>query len=56
MPSRPSSARCSAWPTQAIWAVICIVPIGVILGLPAYFVIRSIRRRRKAAKATAAEA
>ena len=24
-----------------IWAVICIVPIGVILGLPAYFVIRA---------------
>lgn len=39
-----------------IWAVICIVPIGLILGLPAYFVIRAIRRRRKAGKAKAAEA
>jgi hypothetical protein len=39
-----------------IWAVICIVPIGLILGLPAYFVIRALRRRRKAAKAKAAEA
>ncbi len=39
-----------------IWAVICIVPIGLILGLPAYFVIRALRRRRKAAKAKTAEA
>ena len=35
----------------AIWAVICVVPIGAVLGLPAYFVIRALRRRRKAAKA-----
>jgi len=34
-----------------IWAVICVVPIGLILGLPVYFVIRALRRRRKAAKA-----
>jgi hypothetical protein len=40
----------------AIWAVICIVPIGVILGLPAYFVVRAMRRRRKAAKAPPAAA
>ena len=40
----------------AIWAVICIVPIGVILGLPAFFVVRAIRRRRKAAKAPPAAA
>jgi hypothetical protein len=29
-----------------IWGLICVVPIGVILGLPAWFVIRTIRRRR----------
>lgn len=40
----------------AIWAVICIVPIGVILGLPAFLVVRAIRRRRKAAKAPPAAA
>jgi len=40
----------------AIWAVICVVPIGVIFGLPAYFVVRAIRRRRKAAKAPPAAA
>ena len=39
-----------------IWAVICVVPIGVILGLPVYFVIRALRRRRKVAKAKTAEA
>ena len=38
-----------------IWAVICVLPIGLILGVPAYFIIRAIRRRRKAAKAKAAE-
>jgi hypothetical protein len=40
----------------AIWAVICVVPIGAVLGLPAYFVIRALRRRRKAAKAPPAAA
>ena len=40
----------------AIWAVICIVPIGVILGLPAFLVVRAMRRRRKAAKAPPAAA
>ena len=29
-----------------IWGLICVVPIGVILGLPTWFVIRTIRRRR----------
>jgi hypothetical protein len=38
-----------------IWAVICVLPIGLILGVPAYFIIRAIRRRRKAAKAKASE-
>jgi hypothetical protein len=40
----------------AIWAAICVIPVGLILGVPAYFVIRAIRRRRKAAKGKAAEA
>ncbi len=39
-----------------IWAVICVVPIGVILGLPVYFVVRALRRRRKVAKAPPAAA
>ncbi|UCF62480.1 MAG: DUF4349 domain-containing protein [Anaerolineaceae bacterium] len=31
----------------AIWGMICVVPIGLILGLPAFFVVRTIRRSRK---------
>jgi hypothetical protein len=31
-----------------IWGLICVVPVGVILGLPAWFVVRAILRRRKA--------
>ena len=38
-----------------IWAVICVVPVGLLLGLPAYFIVRSIRRRRKPAKTPPAE-
>lgn len=38
-----------------IWAVICVVPVGLLLGLPAYFIVRSIRRRRKVAKVAPAE-
>jgi len=38
-----------------IWAVICVVPVGLLLGLPAYFIVRGIRRRRKAAKVAPAE-
>jgi hypothetical protein len=30
-----------------IWGLICVVPVGVILGLPAWFVTRTIVRRRK---------
>jgi hypothetical protein len=30
-----------------IWGLICVVPIGVILGLPAWFVVRAILRHRK---------
>jgi hypothetical protein len=33
-----------------IWAVICMVPVGLILGVPAWFVVRAISRRRKASK------
>jgi hypothetical protein len=38
-----------------IWAVICVLPIALVLGVPAYFILRAILRRRKAAKAKAAE-
>lgn len=34
----------------AIWAAICIVPVGLILGVPAWFFVRAITRRRKATK------
>jgi hypothetical protein len=33
----------------AIWTLICVLPIGIILGLPAWLVIRTIRRRRRKA-------
>ncbi len=39
---------------MAIWFVLCVLPIGVILGIPLYFVGRSLgkfRKRRKAEKA-----
>jgi len=39
-----------------IWAVICVLPIALIFGVPAYFIIRAIRRRRQAAKPKVAEA
>ena len=35
----------------AIWTAICVVPIGLIFGVPGYFAFRAIRRRRKAGKA-----
>jgi len=31
----------------AIWGLICVFPIAAILGVPAWFVVRAIRRRRK---------
>lgn len=31
----------------AIWAGICVIPVGLILGVPGYFVGRTIRRRRR---------
>ena len=38
----------------AIWALICVLPIGLILGVPGYFGGRAIRRRRQATKRKAA--
>jgi hypothetical protein len=34
----------------AIWSVICIVPVALILGVPLFFVVRGVRRRRAASK------
>jgi hypothetical protein len=35
----------------AIWGAICVLPIGVVVGLPAFFIIRRwVRRRRAGAK------
>jgi hypothetical protein len=39
----------------AIWAAICVLPVGLILGVPSYFVGRSVVRRRRAAKAKPAK-
>jgi hypothetical protein len=39
----------------AIWGVLCVLPIGIIVGIPLYFVGRAglrLRKRRKAAKAS----
>lgn len=36
----------------AIWLAICVLPIGLLFGIPAYFVIRSVVRRRRIAKET----
>ena len=35
-----------------IWLVICVLPIGLLFGIPALFVIRSVIRRRRMAKET----
>ena len=40
----------------AIWAILCVLPVGIIFGVPLYFVVRAIARRRRAAKAKAPEA
>jgi hypothetical protein len=37
----------------AIWAGICVLPVALILGVPSYFIGRTILRRRRAAKAKA---
>jgi hypothetical protein len=40
----------------AIWFVLCVLPIGLLIGLPLFFVIRAVvRRRRKSKAAKAAE-
>ncbi len=38
----------------AIWGGICVLPIGLLFGVPGYFVGRTILRRRRAAKAKSA--
>lgn len=35
----------------AIWTAICVLPVGLLLGLPAYFVVRTIVRRRRKSQA-----
>lgn len=38
-----------------IWVGICVLPVAIILGAPAYFVVRAIIRRRRKAKSEAQE-
>lgn len=33
-----------------IWALICVVPIGLLIGLPLFFIVRAVMRRRRRAK------
>ncbi len=40
----------------AIWAILCVLPVGLIFGVPLFFVLRAIARRRRAAKARASGA
>ncbi len=40
----------------AIWAILCVLPVGLIFGVPLFFVVRAVARRRRAAKAKAAKA
>jgi hypothetical protein len=37
----------------AIWVLICVVPAGLLFGLPGWFVFRSVQRRRKQEKESA---
>lgn len=39
----------------AIWAGICVLPVGLLLGVPSYFAGRAIIRRRREAKAEGGE-
>ena len=39
----------------SIWVLICVLPIGLIGGVPTYFIGRAVRRRRKSAKGQAAK-
>ncbi len=34
-----------------IWFVLCILPVGLLIGLPLFFIVRAINRKRKARKA-----
>lgn len=38
-----------------IWALICVTPVALLFGIPGYFAVRSILRRRKAARAAGGE-
>jgi hypothetical protein len=38
----------------AIWVVLCVVPIGVVVGIPGYFIVRYLRGLRKRYKETKA--
>ena len=31
-----------------IWVVLCVLPIGLLIGLPLFFIVRAVRKRRKA--------
>jgi hypothetical protein len=33
-----------------IWLVICVLPIALIFGIPGFFIVRSILRRRRSKK------
>jgi len=35
----------------AIWGVLCVLPIGIVVGIPLFFVVRYVRRLRKRQKA-----
>ena len=35
----------------AIWAVLCVLPIGIVVGIPLFFVVRYVRRLRKRQRA-----
>lgn len=35
----------------AIWVVLCVLPIGIVVGIPLFFVVRYVRRLRKRQKA-----
>jgi hypothetical protein len=35
----------------AIWVVLCVLPIGLLIGLPLFFIVRTVVRRRRKSKA-----
>ncbi len=40
----------------AIWAGICVLPVGLLVGIPGLLIVRSIRRRRAARRPASPEA